>query len=63
MHHKTDSWKRFVFYGEVVGFALAWIVGLVVLTHRSAQEAKLAGVEGLAHAEVGLSELPAERLK
>lgn len=63
MHLNSDSWKRLVFYGEVIGFALAWIVGAVVLVHHNTPEPKLASTDGLAHAEVGLSDLPAERFK
>lgn len=60
MRQNSESWKKLVFYGEVVGFALAWMVGMVVLGHSQPTEPQLAGVDGLAHAEVGLSELPAK---
>ena len=63
MEHTTNSWKRLVFYGEVVGFALAWIVGVVVLTRSSTPEPQLAGVEGIAHAEVGLNDHSPDLLK
>lgn len=59
-----QSWKQLVFYGEVVGFVLAWIVGAVLLTQSQPGDDRLAGVSGLdSFAEVGLSELPNEELK
>lgn len=44
----SPSWKRLFFYGEVVGFLLAWIVGVVVTLRATPTEPRLAGVEGLA---------------
>ena len=56
MRQNSDSLKKLVFYGEVVGFALAWVVGMVLLAQTQTAEPQLVGVDGLAHAEVGLSE-------
>lgn len=59
-----QSWKQLVFYGEVVGFVLAWVVGAVMLTQTSSSDDRLAGVGGLdTYAEVGLNELSSEELK
>jgi len=48
MRTQTHTWKRLFFYGEVVGFLLAWVVGVVVTLRANPPEARLAGVEGLA---------------
>jgi hypothetical protein len=63
MSQNSRSWTNLIFYGEVVGFAAAWVVGVVALIHTQSPEPRLAGTDGLAHAEVGLSDLSPEKLK
>lgn len=63
MQHTAQPWRNLVFYGEVVGFAAAWVVGFVVLTQSRTPEPRLASGDGLAHAEVGLSDRLPEELK
>lgn len=63
-NNASSSWKQLVFYGEVVGFALAWIVGGVLLVRSATSDTKLVGTSSLDnYAEVGLSELPSKDLK
>lgn len=63
-HNASSSWKQLVFYGEVVGFVLAWVVGGVLLVRSATSDTQLVGTSGLDHyAEVGLSELPTKDLK
>ncbi|MCO6044156.1 hypothetical protein NG895_09575 [Aeoliella sp. ICT_H6.2] len=60
----SNSWKQLVYYGEVVGFVLAWVVGGVLLARSSMSDPSLAGTRGLdSYAEVGLTELPSKDLK
>lgn len=63
MRQENDSWKQLIFYGEVVGFALAWVVGVAMLLHTQTPEPRLANVDGLAHAEIGMSDTGLEQLK
>ena len=54
MRSSPANWKHFVFYGEVVGFVLAWIVGLVMLTRSEPAESRLASADALANSQIGL---------
>jgi hypothetical protein len=63
MRQNTQSWQTLIFYGEVVGFVLAWVVGGVVLTNTRRPEPRLAVADGLAHAEVGLTERAPQEFK
>ncbi|WP_425395906.1 hypothetical protein [Aeoliella sp.] len=63
-HNAGSSWKQLVFYGEVVGFVLAWVVGGVLLARSASSENNLANTSGLDnYAEVGLTELPGKDLE
>lgn len=42
------SFKHLLFYGEVVGFAIAWAVGLTIAWQGQPNEPRLAGVENFA---------------
>lgn len=59
-----QSWKQLVFYGEVVGFVLAWVVGIALLSHAGGTDESLADASKLdTYAEVGLGDLDREKLK
>ncbi|MGI9457835.1 MAG: hypothetical protein ACR2NU_14820 [Aeoliella sp.] len=45
MRLSSTSWKQLFFYGEIVGFLLAWIVGIVVTLQADPEEPRLSGVE------------------
>ncbi len=63
MRKQTDSLKMLFSYGEVVGFGLAWLIGLAMLHHTQSPQPRLAGVEGLANAEVGMSDINPDDFK
>ncbi len=48
MRLNSTSWKQFFFYGEVVGFLLAWIVGIVITLKSPSEEPRLTGGEKFA---------------
>lgn len=48
MRLPTFSFKQLLFYGEVVGFVIAWVVGLSVAWNGQPEDSRLAGVENFA---------------
>lgn len=48
MRLPTFSFKQLLFYGEVVGFVIAWAVGLTVAWNGQPEDSRLAGVENFA---------------
>lgn len=48
MHLSAQSWKQFFFYGEVVGFLMAWLLGAAVLSQPETSQPRVAEVESLA---------------
>lgn len=47
MRLNSKSWASLISYGEVVGFALAWVVGIVVTLKESPPQSTSAGMEKL----------------
>lgn len=59
-----QSWKQLVFYGEVVGFLLAWVVGIALLSHARMTDDSLVDASKLdTYAEARLGELDHQGLK
>lgn len=48
MRLANTSFKQLIFYGEVVGFLLAWVFGLSVAWKTRPADTRLAGVENFA---------------
>lgn len=48
MRVTNNSFKQLFFYGEVVGFLLAWLVGMTVVWNSRPAEPRLVGVENFA---------------
>lgn len=48
MQLNARSWKQFFYYGEVVGFLMAWLVGVAVLSKPQSHQPRMPGVESLA---------------
>lgn len=48
MRLPSASFKQLVFYGEVVGFLLAWAVGLVVTLRPDGESPRMGEVENFA---------------
>ena len=43
----ASSWKQLFFYGEVVGFLLAWVVGVVVTLRSQPAGPSISGADSL----------------
>ena len=64
MQNTGEAWQRLVFYGEVFGFVVAWVVGVVMLVQAANSKEKLAKSPKIdTFAEVGLGNVPGEPLK
>ena len=59
-----QSWKQLVFYGEVVGFVVAWVVGIALLSHaRTPDESLVDASKFDTYAEARVGELDHKGLK
>jgi hypothetical protein len=60
----NNPWKQFVFYGEVVGFVLVWVMGALLVARTSTPEPSLANTRAVdSVADAGLPDLPAKKLE
>lgn len=47
---KLRNWDNLIYYGEVVGFVVAWAIGLLVATHGARDSGGRADSDNLASA-------------
>ncbi|QDU59165.1 hypothetical protein [Aeoliella mucimassa] len=62
--NSEEAWKRLVYYGEVFGFVVAWIVGVVLVVQAAQANQKQANKPSIdSFAEVGLGNVSGKPLK